>query len=170
MQRPKPATIAAKLAEIEQRYRRRKRPSPRQLATLRISELNRLFSARYGETMPDDDAGRDDIVVMANHLAATGREIGKCVGAWLEVRAPWYTIADLKYLVAEVATNPQRWKADALAWRLHLTYADRQTLKIKTIGAVDVPRAQRTKLRKERNKELMRKLRAARKLAKRQAL
>ena len=57
-------------AEIARRYKAKQAQKPRvSIGSLRINELNRLFTARYGLTLPDDDAGRDDIVVMAQHLA-----------------------------------------------------------------------------------------------------
>jgi hypothetical protein len=43
--------------------------------------------------------------------------------------------------------------ADALAESLNVTYAKRQRLGLKTIGATDVPKAQRTKLRKARDRD-----------------
>jgi branched-subunit amino acid ABC-type transport system permease component len=42
-------------------------------------------------------------------------------------------------IVPPILANPQRWKADALAWRLRLTRKERTMLGITTIGAVDDP-------------------------------
>lgn len=50
--------------------RKRGRRSPRQIASLRVSEIARLYRRRYGITLPDDDAGRDDAEVAVNHLAS----------------------------------------------------------------------------------------------------
>ena len=56
--RPDPATVAAKKAEIKLRYRRnKKRKQPFAIASKRVAELRRLFKARYGKVLPDDDAG-----------------------------------------------------------------------------------------------------------------
>jgi hypothetical protein len=44
----------------------------------------------------------------------------------------------------------QVWTADQLAWRLHLTDADRTALAITTIGAIDCPKRVRTIRRKAR--------------------
>jgi hypothetical protein len=43
------------------------------IQAIRISELSRYLSHRYGETLPHDDAGKDDAFIMANHLARTSR-------------------------------------------------------------------------------------------------
>src|ERR1700683_121762 len=61
------ATAAAKNAETELRYNTRRRErEPVNIAALRVAELRRLFRARYGHVLPDDDAGRD----AATHEAA----------------------------------------------------------------------------------------------------
>lgn len=127
--------------------RRRSRASPCQLAALRLHDLGRLFRARYGLVMPDDDAGRDDIAVAANHLASLAHPKG-AITKWLEVWAPWMTLADRKEIIIEAMTNQQHWTADQLAWRLRLTDADRTALAITTIGAIDCSKAQRRKRRK----------------------
>jgi hypothetical protein len=58
---------AARHAEIKRRYERAK-GVPINRATLRIADLRRLFTDRYGPVLPDDDAGRGDAFIMACHL------------------------------------------------------------------------------------------------------
>jgi hypothetical protein len=53
----------------------------------------------------------------------------------------------------DALVNPQRWKADALAWRLRLTAADRAALGITTIGAIDENKAARTKRRRAKDRQ-----------------
>lgn len=60
--------------------------------------------------------------------------------------------AEAQAVAERVIANPHRWKADTLAWRLRLTDAERTALKIKTIGAFDVSKAERLARRKECNR------------------
>lgn len=152
--RPSPELVAARQAEIARRYRRgaRKRSSPRQLAVLRVHELGRLYKARYGDVMPDDDAGRDDMMLVLHHLVGLPQGPRRCA-VWLEQWAPWINIGDQRTMIAAAATSSRAWSADQLAWRLGLTMQDRTTLQIGTIGAIDCNKSQRTKLRKAKDRE-----------------
>lgn len=129
------------------RKQRQPRPS---IASLRVSELSRLFTCRYGEILADDDAGRDDAALMAHHLAQLSGDPRKRVMGFIELRCPWMPIAEAKALLLETIDKPRRWRADKLAWRLRLTHADRTTLKITTIGSIDKPKSVRWHERQER--------------------
>lgn len=146
---------AARHAEIKRHYKRKARARTRsapQIATLRLNDLARLFRARYGITLPDDDAGRDDLFVALSHLSMLSRSRER-MGRYVEIWAPWLTVAEARQVIDHALTNPQRWKADQLAWRMRLTHADRTTLGITTIGAVDMNKAGRIKLRKRKARD-----------------
>jgi hypothetical protein len=128
---------------------RRKQPRP-SIASLRVSELSRLFTRRYGEILPDDDAGRDDAQIMCHHLAALAGDPRPRVMGFIELRCPWMPIAEAKAMLLQTIDKPRRWRADKLAWRLRLTHADRTTLKITTIGSIDKAKSQRWHERQER--------------------
>lgn len=123
-----------------------------QLVALRMNDLATLFRSRYGIELPDDDAGRDDMDVALNHLACLPHPM-PAIKAWLEIWAPWLTLAEQRDIAAPILANPQRWKADALAWRLRLTMEQRTMLGITTIGAVDMNKGARTKRRRQRDRE-----------------
>lgn len=127
----------------------RKKPSRPSLVGLRVRDLNRLLTARYGEQLPNDDAGRDDVRIVCHHLAqyADGNPARR-IASWIRLRAPWMTVVELEQLTVECLTKPTRWRADKLAWRMRLTEQDRQTLGITTIGAIDCGKQQRTKRRR----------------------
>jgi hypothetical protein len=150
----------AKLAEVARHYkrkarkRRRARTAP-QMAALRLSDLARLFRSRYGITFPDDDAGRDDLHVALSHIATLSNSKNR-MQHYVEIWAPWLTIAEARCMIDRALTNPQIWKADQLAWRMRLTAADRNALGITTIGAIDLNKAGRTKARKVRARERQR--------------
>lgn len=126
-----------------------------QLVTLRLNDLAKLFHGRYGHTLPDDDAGRDDLIVAVNHLACLPHP-QKPIEHWIEIWAPWLTVKERKAIVADALVCPTRWKADALAWRLRLTAADRAALGITTIGAIDENKAARAKRRRQQARNRMR--------------
>jgi hypothetical protein len=152
----------ARRKEIARKYRRRRRDRLVSMAALRIAELRRLFRSRYGETLPDDDAGRDEALVMAHHLARRAGDPHRRIASWLELHAPWMTPADLRGLITAVLAKPLRWRADKLAVRLNLTDAERRRLRITTIGAVDRTKAERLADRKERKRLAQRARRRAR--------
>lgn len=131
---------------------KRKRSTPMQIVALRIADLSTLFRSRYGVRLPDDDAGRDDIRLAVDHLAALAHP-AKAITRWLETWAPWLTLAEQRQIVSGGIANQRHWKADALAWRLRLTREERTMLGITTIGAIDHAKAARTKRRRERDKE-----------------
>lgn len=144
----------------KQKRKSLRRRSPMQLVTLRLNDLAKLFRARYGHVLPDDDAGRDDLEVAVNHLACLPHP-QKPIEHWIEIWAPWLTVKERNVIVAGALLCPTRWKADALAWRLRLTAADRTTLGITTIGAIDENKSARKKRRKVQARRRMAKHRKA---------
>jgi hypothetical protein len=135
-------SVRLKRREIADRYRKRFDRD-----TKRLIELYRLASDRHGDILPDDDQGRLFAFVMAHHLAEPNR-----IRANLAELAPWYDDDDADKLIKAVAKRRYRWSADKLAsakW-LNVSYAERQALGLTTIGAFDVPKAEREKLRRER--------------------
>lgn len=152
--RPTQAVIDAKKAEIARRYRRKRAKASRaQLSAIRIKELNRLFTARYGEILPNNEAGRQAIEIIAHHLVCLPGLPQKRLHDWATLHAPWMTVADVQTILAKVVTQPRTWKADSLAWLLKLNYADRQALKITTIGAIDCNASQRAAKRRQKAKK-----------------
>lgn len=146
MEKPLRRAANVKWYSTRQKGKRRRR-SPMQLVGLRLHDLAKIFRARYGNVLPDDDAGRDDLLVAVHHLASLAHPRGH-IASWLNLWAPWLTLAAHKQIIGEAIANPQKWKADALAWRMRLTKEDRRMLGITTIGAIDENKAARTKRRK----------------------
>jgi hypothetical protein len=146
-------TAAAHHAAIARRYAAKKRErDPVSIAALRIGELRRLYTARYGHVLPDDDAGRDDALVMAHHLAKRS-EAERLIPAWLSLWAPWMAPEEVAAMTAGVLAKPLRWKADKLAIRLNLNEAERRRLRITTIGACDLIRKDRIARRKQQARQ-----------------
>jgi hypothetical protein len=164
--RPSATRVKSLKAEIARRYRWHNKRKPKRrgwFAVLRIKELHKLIQGRHQGAIPNSEAGRTLVLVMAHHLAALPRDPRDTIPDFIERHADWMSIADTKALILETIDKPQRWKADSLAWRLRLTDADRTTLKITTIGAIDLSKAQREQRRKQRARERTRIWRAKRK-------
>jgi hypothetical protein len=152
--------IKAKHHEIAIRYRQGKKRFS--MAAIRCAELDRLFVDRYGRDLPDDDAGKDDALVMAHHLAMMSGDQRTRMKSWLVIRAPWMSADEMEKLIDTVITKPIRWRADKLAARLNLREAERARLGIKTIGAVDMTKAEREAARQARKRKAKREGRRAR--------
>src|SRR4051812_10611322 len=97
-----------KLYSTKQKPRRRGSSSPRQIAALRLNDLNRLFRARYGITLPDDDAGRDDMMVVLNHLTSLRHPLER-IDRWLELWCPWVTLRERNAIAGEAMIHKQQW-------------------------------------------------------------
>ena len=99
--------------------------------------------------------------VVAQHLIQlSGVPLDRLM-KWSSLAAPWLTVGEAVAVISDVAGHPMKWKADSLAWRLKLTYADRQALRITTIGAIDF---NATKRRNKRRKASQRRSKLWRKL------
>jgi hypothetical protein len=121
----------------------------RLIALLRVSELSVVFKDRWGVTLPDDDAGRDDLRLLFHHLAATGGDVTTKMVGHANRWAPWLPAPQARRLANEVAARPMKFHADTLAHRLRLTYKDRRRLKVRTIGCIEMTAEQRRAFKKE---------------------
>ncbi|MET4490695.1 hypothetical protein [Bradyrhizobium sp. LA7.1] len=129
-----------------------RRGSPSLLALLRLRELERLWSVRYGGTLPNDDAGADDLWIAAQLISRRQGDIPAKVVAWARVWAPWCSAGEAAALAAHVVRRPYKFTADVLADKVGLAYAERQALGIKAIGSTDVGPAERERLRRQRSR------------------
>jgi hypothetical protein len=142
--------------EIARRHRRRRGSLK---TNVRVRQLERVFVDRYGPVLPDDDAGRDDVYVIANHLAHRP-DAAQRIRVWVRLWAPWMSDIEIDELIAMVVPSPMKWKADPLAERIGLDDATRTRLGITIIGAVDCKKAKRARRRKERDAARHKALRA----------
>ncbi|MEX2167422.1 MAG: hypothetical protein WD852_10465 [Methyloceanibacter sp.] len=111
------------------------------IANFRIPEIERLFEQRYrGPVLPDDDAGRDDLILMLHHLAHTRGDVLAKMLAWTRAHAPW--LPDATKLAKAIAARCELPTARQLGRRLRLSDAERTALKITTIRPFDVSAAE----------------------------
>jgi hypothetical protein len=144
--------------DLEEKRKRRKRGSNAK-NNVRPRELERVFRDRYGAILPDDDAGLDDIFVMANHLAHLDKP-DKRIASWVRRWAPWHDDDRTAALIESVMARPMKWTADPMAKRFGVDFAMRTRLRLTTIGSIDCGKAKRAKLRAKRNNEAKRARRA----------
>jgi hypothetical protein len=71
---------------------------------------------------------------------------------------PWMGDDELAVLVRRVLARPYRWRGDTLGEKIGLIDAVRTKLRITTIGAIDVPKPERERRRRERWNAKRRKL------------
>lgn len=128
----------------------RRRGSPALLAVLRLCQLERLWNARYGGVLPNDDAGTDDLWIAAQLIRHHEGDISAKIVAWARKWAPWCSSDEAVRLAARVLRRPHKFTADVLGEKVGLTYAERQALGITAIGSTDVGPAERERLRRDR--------------------
>lgn len=145
------------LAEVAHRYRQKAKQAakrypqskPRTHAAIRIRELTDLFDHLWGRArIPEGDIGFIAARIMVHHIGRL-RDGPRRISGWLEHCAGWMDLGDREKLINEVDECPLKWTADKIAWKFGVTDALRTELKLTTIGAIDVPKADRIKRRAE---------------------
>lgn len=126
---------------------------------LRLREIEKLIKHRFKGPVPDPE-GTDDRETALDFVRAAAFSVtGQDMVPWCRVYAPWATEADLVPIIAEASKRRRMMRADGVAGLLHVTMAERLALKLKTIGAADMTKAQRVKFMKARKKDADRKRR-----------
>lgn len=148
----RPRIGTAQVRWLSTRHKRRRATSPQQIVSLRLNDFARLLRSRYGITLPDDDAGRDDLEPVLHHIAALPQPARRAMH-WLEIWAPWLTLGEQREIVSKAIATARPWTADQLAWRYRITREERTMLGLTTIGAIDHGKRARTKSRKERDRQ-----------------
>jgi hypothetical protein len=130
------------------------RGSPQLIGRKRMRELEALYGKRYGAHLPYDDAGIDDLTIIAHHIAHLGPGGGfPHIVAWAAEYMPDMPMAKAEALAKRVMAEPRRFKAATLGWRLGLTDAERTALGITTIRAAGVSDAEMIERRKRKRRE-----------------
>ena len=135
--------------EIDREYQRKRQCIPR-FINIRKHELQLLFAERYrGGRLPYDDAGRDDLRLMFDHLAQRGPDFCR---AWARTWMPDMPDDELNALIDD-AGEGKRWTPVPLGKALRLTNVERIRLDIRTIRPIDRTKAQLDQDRRERHAE-----------------
>jgi hypothetical protein len=115
----------------------------------RFRELETVLAFNHrGIVLSDDDAGRDDLHIVACHLLKAKRKDPLAAFlAWSQQRAPWSDKSELASIMRCAAADRRRWTADELAEALGLTFSVRMALGVTTIGSIDKNKVQRKERR-----------------------
>src|SRR5579883_102051 len=153
--------LIAAFARLDRRSDRRRKPRRflpigNSFSIVRLREVERFLTWRYGCTLHDDDAGRDDLQL----LLACAKLAGKPVIDYCRKWAPWMTPSQMGRAITRASVYEATVKADVITTRLGVTYTVRQSLRMRTIGAIDVNKAGRDRMRRGRA-EAKRQARAA---------
>ena len=128
---------------------------------LRLGNLRKLFRDRYGPTLPDDDAGREDLRELLLPISVSANADIKMPKA-IEVWAPWMQQQEAIALIDDINRTPRRQRmptAKQLGKRLRVTNSERERLKLWTIAASDLTAQEVLAWRRTKAKARMRRLR-----------
>ena len=122
---------------------------------LLTGDLRRLYRHRYGATLPDDDAGRDDLQVLLTVLSLSGRKSADKMRNSVETLAPWMEATEATELIESLlAIDPryQRASAQEIGERVRLTNREREMLGAYRIVPVDISAEQLVEQRKAKQR------------------
>ena len=97
-------------------------------------DLQKLLRSRYGPTLPNDDAGREDLreLLLPVWLGLEAK-MPKAIEVW----APWMSADEGTQLIDQINRIPlyeRKVRARRLGERLHVTNREREALKLQTIA------------------------------------
>lgn len=107
------------------------RPKFETIRRVRLGDLKRVLRSRYGYELPDDDAGRADLVELL--MLSADKNFANVIEIW----APWLHGAEADSIIAHVASLPNAVRLsspEALGQRLRLTDAERTKLGVSQIA------------------------------------
>jgi hypothetical protein len=135
--------------------------APFNMARKRANEIAALVRHRHGR-LPDTDNRCIYLEAAAHHLKPGDGDLAFALEQWARRLGAVLPSEEINAIVQHVQASPRRFRADTLALLLRVTYRERTALKLTTIGCIDVTRAQRTRLRKERKRRAQHARRRAR--------
>src|SRR5262249_6734019 len=146
-----------------------KQPDPAVLPRWRVGDLTGFIRHRYGPTLPDDDAGRDDLNELLLPVSLRVKSPALVMRNTIETWAPWMTAEEAYSVIQQIERTPPKLRnrtAKDLGQRLNLTNAEREHLRVWTIAPVDMTADQRAAWLRQKKRQrdrlrLQRKRRAA---------
>jgi hypothetical protein len=123
---------------------------------LRYGALLRLFRHRWGNTLPDDDAGRDDLWLLVTNVSLAAAEPQKKMRHVIEMWAPWMAAEEREAYVKHVwglDIYERTLTAQELGKRLGLTNAEREALKLWPFRPIDKTEEEIAEQAKARERE-----------------
>ena len=137
---------------------------PEMLRRLRVGDVKRHLRYRYGATLPDDDAGREDLFEFLLPVSLRLKSPSRIMANLIETWAPWMTGAEAAGFIQQIEQVPPALRnrtAQDLGRRLNVTNAERERLRLWTIAAVDMTEEQMGEQRKAKKRARDRRRRRA---------
>src|SRR5262245_22943477 len=116
-------------ANCNREQRRRSRPSWETLRRLRYGDLTRLFRHRYGPTLPDDDAGIEDLWLLLQNVSLAPFGAEKKMRHVCALLAPWLSEEGVQERIDFLTRLPafeRNPSAHELGERLRVTNSERE--------------------------------------------
>jgi hypothetical protein len=107
-----------------------------------VGDLRRIFRHRYGATLPDDDAGRDDLELLLLPISLGPKAAAEKMQHTIEVLAPWMPQAEASALIDNLIRLDARYRRPSgaeMGERIRLTNAEREGLKAWRIALLGLP-------------------------------
>lgn len=121
----------------------------------RLAEIEKIVRHRHGPVIPEtDDAFIYPEVIASLAFVEYREDFADVVLGWCAKWMPWaphHQVEELIYERTQVLFSPL--SADALGRKLHLSLAERCALDIRTIGAFDSTKRQRTQQQKQKRRQ-----------------
>jgi hypothetical protein len=131
--------------EAKRKKKQKKPPIP--FAALRLRNIEKFMADLYGSVLP---VGDDGAMVDLSILIATVKVARKPAINFMRKWVPRMPQDEAERFVAEVDVNLAFLDADAIAKRMGVNFSTKERLKVRTIGAYDVPKAERKKIYRQR--------------------
>ena len=128
---------------------------------LRLRDMRNYLRGRYGHTLPDDDAGREDLRELLNPISVGPNAAIKMPKA-IEIWAPWMNPKEAGELMDDINLMPiwlRKPKGRELGKRLRVTNQMRQQWRLWTVAPYDMTDEQLAEWRKARDRERKRRKR-----------
>ena len=106
-----------------------------------LGDLRKIFRHRYGPTLPDDDAGREDLELLLRLISLSPREGEERMQFQIETLAPWMPeteAADLINNLLRLDLRLRRLSGKEAGKQVQLTNAERERLRAWSIAPVDI--------------------------------
>ena len=144
-----------------------KRPKLEGLRRRRVHDLRQYCRHRYGAVLPDDDAGRHDLLELLRPVSL-GSAPARVMANTIQIWAPWMNKAEAADLITQIQAMPpheRRPTPKTLGKQLNVTNEERNRLELWSIHPVDMTDRQMAEQRraKRRLRDQRRRQRAGRK-------
>jgi hypothetical protein len=135
------------------------RGAPFNFALTRLNEIARVVKHRHGR-LPETDDRATYLQAAAWQLNPRHGDLHFALENWCRRVGATLPTEQINQIVEE--NKPRKLSADRLAKKLKVTDAERTALKLTTIGACDVTKAERLRRRKDRHRQAQQARRRAR--------